>query len=161
MLKRGTVIVLILVALLLVCSCKSEPELTETEEKTAAVGIYSAGAIIEQYIENGSYTGVSVKLSDDKTTGVFSFKNASVSVNLSSLDATWGTQTITVNGEVVMKYEAYPAEYPRSMTFNVSYVFGGKTHTLEVKDRETGVSSEQITFFKFDGKEYDASKYKL
>ncbi len=161
MFKRFSIVLVILIAIVSLCSCKSEPELSKEEDKTAAVGIYASAAAMAEYADKGSYAGISVKVSDDKSVAVFSLDNVSISTNLSGIDASWGTQTITVGGEVVMKYEAPPAEYPRSMTFNLVYSFGGKNHTLELKERETGVSSATITFFKFDGKEYDSSKIKL
>ena len=155
MFKRGTFIVLILIALLLVCSCKNEPEPNHEVEKIAGAGVLASVDIISQYSETGSYTGVSLKTTDN--TACFSFTNATVSTDLSSIDASMGTHTIKVNGEVVYTYEAYPATYPFSLSYNISFSYAGSNHTLELKGRATGVSTQSFSLLKVDGKSYDPS----
>lgn len=157
MFKRFTVVLVIIIAIVSLCSCKSEPELSEKDEKVATVGLYALAETLGQYSENDSYKGVSFVISQDNSTGVFSFNNVSIPTNLTEIDSSWGTQTILLNGELVLKYEAPPASYPRTATINISFTFGGKTHTMEVIEKETGISSRKITYFKFDGTEYPAS----
>ena len=155
MLKRITVLLIILFSLFVVCSCKQEPDLTEEAEKIATVGLRSSIEIMNVYNETGSYTGVSTRISG--STICFSFSNASITLDFSDMDSSIGIQTVKVNGEVVFSYEALPATYPYSVTYNLSYTYAGKNHTLEIKGRFTGVSSSTVSLLKVDGKSYDPS----
>ena len=155
MFKHGIAIVLILVALVLVCSCKSEPEMTKDVERVASVGLVSSSSIVDRYAETGSYTGVSHRVGDNAI--CYTLSNASITIDLSSIEATMGTHTITVSGEIVYDYEAYSATYAYSVSYNVRFAYAGKDHTLEIKGRWTGVSSTKVSLLKVDGTSYDPS----
>lgn len=159
MLKRFSVVLLVIFALFAVCSCNNEPSIPKDKENLAAVGVKAAMDIIEEYTGEGSYPGVSV-IAGDNYTVAFKYDDASITESFAEIDSSFGTHTVKVNGEVVMAYEAYPSSYPCSVSVNISFVFGGSNHTLEFKAKYTGVSSFKASLLKLDGKSYDPSTIK-
>lgn len=146
-------IILILLSLFLVCSCKTEPEVSGEAEITLKVGVSAFADIITKWQEDGSYPGLNVVLGDNYVM-VLNFTNCSTTLDLSSVDPSLGTKTVTINGQVSYKYEEYPEAYPVTMTYNISFQFGGAPHTLEANIRATGVSTMKATNIKIDGKKY-------
>ena len=153
--RRRIVIILIFVAIALICSCKSEPELSGEADRVASVGLVASSSILDKYSETGSYSGVSMRVSGN--TICYSLSDASITIDLSIVEASMGTHTIKVDGEVVYTYEAYPATYPYSVSYNIRFTYAGKNHTLEIKGKWTGVSSTTVSLLKVDGKSYDPS----
>lgn len=150
---KKSVIVLFLIILVLMCSCKTEPEPDDEVGKVAGAGVLASTQMMTEYTEKGSYKGVAEVDTDNMI--CFYFSNATASVNLSELDASMGTHTITVSGEAVFNYESYPATYPFSVSYNIEFIFAGATHTLELKGRATGVSTRSFSLLKVDGKTYN------
>jgi len=145
--------ILILLTVFLICSCNMEPELTAEADRIATVGINSVSDIINKYDKSGHYDGLSVVLGDNDLV-VYNFSNCSTTIDLSNLYPSWGTKTVVISGQVSLKFDAYPESYPATMTLNIRYLYGGETHTLEMKVRVTGISSMTASAIKVDGVSY-------
>ncbi len=153
--KTKSVVILLLITVLTICSCKLEPELSGEAEVVAQVGTKAATSISNVYNENGSYDGLTVTYYGNSV--YFNYSDASIELDLS--DVSLGTKTVTINGQSIINYEDYPSIYPATQTFNISFEYDGIEHTLEAKVRVTGVSSISVTGIKVDGTSYkDQSK---
>ena len=151
--SKTIAIIMILLASIMVCSCNMDPEISGDAEKTLRVGMGAVEYIMNKYQTDGSYPGLNI-VAGDNYVMVLNFSNCSATLDLSAIDPSLGTKTVVVNGQVSYKFEAYPESYPSTMTFNISFSYGGSFHTLEMKVRATGVSSMSATNIKVDGKKY-------
>lgn len=143
--------VLILLTALLICSCNMDPELSGDAEKVATVGVHAVSDVMNKYNESGSYPGLTI-VEGSNYVLTLNFSNCTTTVDLSEYGL--GTKTVTIDNQVVLKYEAYPELYPASQTFNIKFQYDGSSHTMEMKIRMTGVSSGTVTGIKIDGKKY-------
>ena len=153
-------ICLIIVSIVTLCSCNADPDadlpdITRDAEAVATVGIVSSESIMTEYFDKGSYPGVTTTEGDDSI--CLNYNDASVSMDLSSIIPSLGTVDVTIRGQIVMKYEAYPEYYPATMKFNIYFSYAGENHTLELTVRATGVSSITASFVKVDGVRYNPS----
>ena len=152
--KTRIPIILTLIASVAFCSCILEPrtnKLTHEADIIATVGFKTEGQIATEYNNNGSYTGVS----KSSTYGSVYYNYSGASATVDCSDFGLGTIPVSLSGQVKITYENYPDMYPLSWTYNLSYTYLNKQHTLECKTRSTGVSSTTTLLLKIDGIEYD------
>lgn len=149
---RVLTIMLTFLIVLAFCSCKTEPELTNEATTIAKVGIRTESQIAYSFQSNGSYSGVS-QSSTGTGTVYYLYSNATASVNCS--DFGLGTITVRLSGQVRAAFPNYPNMYPNIYTYDISYTYLGKTHTLEYETKTTGVSTSETTRLKIDGVEYN------
>lgn len=147
-------IILILLTVILICSCNMEPNITAEAARIGTIGILSAGDVSSKYHESGSYAGVDVVVGDNNLI-VYNFNKCSTTIDLSGVDPSLGKTTVVINGQISFRYEAYPEIYPSTTNYNITFSYAGKTHSLEMKSRSTGVSSTTISSIKIDGVSYN------
>ena len=148
MMKTRVAITIILLALFMVCSCKMEPKLSDEEYTVARVGIRTESQIANNFNKNGSYSGV-YQTSTGNGTVYYNYNNATAIVDCSDLGL--GTISVRLTGQVRCTFPDYPSMYPNIYTYNISYTYSGKSHTLEYEVKYTGASSSEITRLKVDG----------
>ena len=146
--KTRTTIVFLILAVLLICSCKMEPQLSDEDYTVAKVGIRTESQIANSYNKNGSYSGVS-QSSTGNGTVYYNYSGATASVDCSDLGL--GTISVRLTGQVRCTFTNYPSMYPNIYTYNISFTYSGKSHTLEYEVKYTGISSSEITRLKVDG----------
>ena len=146
--KKRTIPIFIILALLMICSCKMEPKLSDEAYTVAKVGIRTEDQIANSYYKNGSYSGVS-QTSTGTGTVYYNYNNANASVDCSDLGL--GMISVRLTGQVRAMFPNYPSMYPNIYTYNISYTYLGKSHTLEYEIKYTGASTSEITRLKVDG----------
>lgn len=148
---RLLTIVIFFLIVVVICSCKTEPELSDEATTIAKVGLRTEDQIAYSFQNNGSYSGVS-QSSTGTGTVYYLYNNATASVDCSDLGL--GTITVKLSGQVRASFPNYPSMYPNIYTYDISYSYLGKTHTLEYEINSTGVSSSETTRLKIDGTNY-------
>lgn len=152
--RRHAGIVLILLSVLLICSCNMEPNITAEADRIGGIGIYAAGDVSNKYYESGSYAGFDVVVGENNLI-VYNYSRCSTTVDLSGIDPSLGKTTVVISGQISFRYDAYPEMYPSTTNYNISFTYAGKTHSLEMKSRTTGVTSTTISSIKVDGVSYN------
>lgn len=157
MIKHKFALVLALLVLVAFCSCNLDPMPTEEAEDTAKTGLLASVTIIDLYTTYDSYPGVNLTL--DPYTGIMNvdMNNAVVEVDLSEIDPAKGKTSVTISGNVNIKYPAFPDPYPCSASIDVSFVCGGEPHDVILKFTQSDASSRKCSLFLVDGVKYDPS----
>lgn len=147
--------------LLFFVACNSDPSpgsslLPETNsevKRIVLIGINSALDAMEKYDYYGSYSGMTKSLGTD--TVVYHYSHVVDNVDLSMVDTSLGTKTVTMSGQVSFKFDNLPSSYPCTIEYNISFEIMGSSHTLEQRKKSTGVSSQTVSYLKVDGVQYN------